>query len=483
MPADDRPNILLLMTDQQRGDCLGIDGHPVLQTPNLDHLAATGLHFRKAYTACPVCIPARRTLMTGRTPAGHGVLMNYQTWLGGPTLPGELAKAGYQAHLVGKLHLWPHRKLYGFGSAEWSDAPRPDRMDDYQRFLRRHGLSGSRLSAAHGMNSNGWNARPWHLEERFHFSNWCADMAVDFLGRRDPTAPFFLKVSFIHPHQPCTPPRDYYERYMAMDLPPPVVGDWARVFDEPQRGLPVASWRTALDPQVMKQYQAAYFGSVNHIDDQVGRILEILPRNTIVLFLSDHGEMLGDHQWIRKRNAYEPSARIPFIMRLPGSMGIEQGHRCDRLVELMDVMPTLLEAAGAPIPETVEGHSLLALARGEEEGWREILHGECAEVPETGSGMQYLTDGRWKYVWWPGTGGEQLFDLENDPRERHDLADDPGHIADLKTWRERLIERLDGRPEGFTDGRRLLTLDGPTPFCLPGHERPEADAARYRTRL
>ena len=144
----DRPNILLLMTDQQRGDCLGIEGHPVLQTPYLDHLAAEGVRFRHAYSACPVCVPARRTLMTGQTPFHHGVMMNYDTALSGPTLPGELAQSGYQTHLVGKLHLWPHRKLYGFCSADWSDGP--GHGGDYDTWLEAHGIRHPYAGLSHG---------------------------------------------------------------------------------------------------------------------------------------------------------------------------------------------------------------------------------------------------------------------------------------------------------------------------------------------
>jgi len=464
----ERPNIVLFLTDQHRGDALGLDGHPVVQTPYLDHVGASGVFFRRAYTACPVCIPARRTLLTGRKPARHGVVMNYDTCLDGPTLPGELARAGYQTHLVGKLHLWPHRKRYGFESADWSDAPKHhDCGDDYVRFLKRHGIVWPGAAMAGGQNMNGWVSRPWHLDERFHFSNWCAEMALEFLERRDPTVPFFLNVSFIHPHQPCTPPRDYYDRYLAMDLPEPPVGDWARVFDCPQRGLPVASWRTWLEPAVLKQYQAGYYGSINHIDDQIGRILNVLPDRTIVVFASDHGEMLGDHQWIRKRNAFEGSARIPLLMRFPETMNVPQQRALDVPVELMDLMPTLLDAAGVPIPDTVDGTSLLPLLRGDSDRWREYLHGECANVPSLDSGMQYLTDGKRKYIYYPGPGTEQFFDLESDPRELRNLA---GSI-DLRPWRDRLMRELAGRPEGFTDGRRLVPLGRSTPCCLPGYER------------
>ena len=468
----DRPNILLLMTDQQRGDALGLAGHPVLQTPYLDALGAEGVFFRRAYSACPICVAARRTLMTGRRPVSHGVFANYNTRLFGPTLPGELAAAGYQTHLVGKLHLWPLRARYGFQSMDWADSPFPRHDDDYQRWLRREGFNAPGAAVAHGANGNGWVARPFHLEERFHFTNWCADRAIEFLERRDPTAPFFLKVSFHQPHQPCTPPRDYYERYMAMDLPEPEVGDWARVFDRPQRGLSVvAGWRVCLEPALMRQYRAAYYGCINHIDDQIGRILAAIPRNTIVVFTSDHGEMLGDHQWTRKRNAYEASAHIPLLMRFPAGLGIRPGQACDQPVELMDLMPTLLETAGVPVPESVEGRSVLPLVRGEPAEWRAYLHGECSDVATMNSGMQYLTDGRRKYIWFPGQGREQYFDLEADPREMRDLAASPDRAAEIAIWRERLVRELEGRPEGFVESGRLAKLSGPTAPCLPGYEQ------------
>jgi arylsulfatase len=460
------PNILLIMADQFRADCLGIAGHPVVQTPNLDAVAAAGVRFDRAYSACPVCVPARRTLLTGQRARTHGVFNDIDAPLDGPTLPGELARAGYQTHLVGKLHLWPRRVRYGFQSTDWADGPLAGIDNDYQRFLRHEGITEPGASDAHGVGGNAWTARPWHLDDRLHFTNWCADRALDFLERRDPACPFFLQLSFFHPHQPLTPPRFYYDRYMAMDLPEPYVGEWARVFDGPTRGTPLDSMRVSLTPALIKQYRAAYYAAINHIDDQVNRVLARLPRETIVLFVSDHGEMLGDHQWTRKRNAFEPSARIPFIIYFPEYMAIPQKQARAELVELMDVMPTLLDAVGVPIPETVEGRSLLPLLRGGSE-WREYLHGECSQVPSMGSGMQFVTDGVWKYIWFPGAGVEHLFYLAEDPREMLDRATDPRYIDQLRYWRAALIRELEGRPEGFTDGRALLRLPGPTAPCLP----------------
>jgi arylsulfatase A-like enzyme len=217
---------------------------------------------------------------------------------------------------------------------------------------------------------------------------------------------------------------------------------------------------------VIKQYRAAYYAAINHIDDQLGRLFAHFPRNTVIVFCSDHGEMLGDHQWIRKRIPYEGSARVPMLVKLPDSMNVPQQRVIDTAVELMDVMPTLLDAVGVDVPGTCDGQSLLPLLRGGQLD-RVYLHGECSEVPTTNSGMQYLTDGRRKYVWWPGSGREQLFDLEDDPTEMNDLAGDPASAPELATWRARLVRELSGRPEGFTDGQVLLTLNGPTAAVVP----------------
>jgi len=476
-PPDERPNILLIVTDQQRADALGVAGHPVLDTPFIDELATTGTRFTSAYSACPVCVPARRTLLTGATPAHHGVVMNYDTRLDLPTLPGELTRAGYHTHLAGKLHLYPIRKLHGFMSADWAESPDQRHLgrfrNDYQRFLIEHGHFGPNLGYAHGMTSLGWVARPFHMDDRFHYTNWTAEMALRFLERRDPTVPFFLKLSIFAPHQPCTPPQYYWDKYMQMDLPEPRVGDWSRVYDGPQAGLSVNAWRVALKPDSQKRMMAGYYGSIEHLDHQIGRVLKCIPKNTVVVFVSDHGEMLGDHQWIRKRSGYEGSAKIPFIVNLPASMKVRQGTTVDKPVELMDVMPTLLDIAGLDCPETVDWQSVLPLVRGEDTPWRDLLHGECAFVPSSNSGTQYLTDGKHKYITWPGTGQEQFFDLENDPHEMRDLIDDPDWQDAIAGYRARLIAELEGRPEGFVKDGKLAVLGGPTPFHLPGYERLE----------
>jgi arylsulfatase A-like enzyme len=206
--------------------------------------------------------------------------------------------------------------------------------------------------------------------------------------------------------------------------------------------------------------------------------------NTFVLFTSDHGEMLGDHHMIGKSRALEGSAHVPFLCRPPRAWGYPAAQTVQAPIGLQDVMPTLLDAAGLPVPDSVTGQSVLPLMRGETAsriGWRDALHGEHQSRYPTFGGMHYLTDGREKYVWFSQTGEELLFDLEEDPHELHDLARVAGDggvgggAGRLEAWRERLVARLRDRPEGFVDGERLVPgrAHGPT---VPGVVHPGAIA-------
>lgn len=469
MATQDRPNILLIMTDQQRYDAIsGVSGSQV-DTPYLNGLRTQGVHFSHMYSACPVCIPARRTLMSGQTPAHHGILANeHHEPLNCVTLPEALKNAGYQTHLCGKLHLFPGRKLYGFMSADWADgshASEPGQpANDYDRWLQEQGLYMD-AGFGHGAHQNGYVARPYHLEERYHFTTWCVERAMRFLERRDPTVPFFLNVAFHQPHSPCTPPAYYFDKYMRREQAAPYTGDWDSELPSSQVGQPVTSNRVDPHANAIRELRAGYFGCVEQIDHQVGRLLDHIPENTVVIFTSDHGDMLGDHGWIRKRNPYEGSAHVPLLMRLPAAMakelGVKPGTVCDDPVEIMDLMPTILDLAGVAIPETVDGLSLLPAMTGKKLP-RDYIHGECCNVSTLGSGMQYLTNGHQKYIWFPALAKEQFFDLDADPHEQHDLAADPRMQKTVLLWRNRLIAELSGRPEGFVQDGQLSKLDGPS---------------------
>lgn len=459
----ERPNILFIMTDQQRGDCLGVDGHPCLLTPNMDALAGSGTRFRRAYTTCPSCIPARRSLLSGKFPATHGMPgFVGRVPLTGPTLPGELKKAGYHTYLVGRtMHQHPASARYGYDHVQLASGYEPDRYHDRLR-AETGQVDGF---GSHGLNFNGWNARPWHLDETLHPTHDIVNEALKFLENRDRTCPFFLTVSFYAPHPPLCPPAFYMDRYLRQELPPPAIGDWARPPAGRELGLSVDSPRVQLEGEALRSCQAGYFGLINHVDDQIFRLLSPRGglsydrRNTVVVFTADHGEMLGDHYMFRKCEPYEGSARIPFIISGGASMGLKSGQVLERPVCLEDLMPTLLDLAGLPAPDGIDGSSLAPLLRGEETDWRPFLHGEHAPCYSREQAHHFLVDETTKYIWRPLDGREQLFDLVEDPRERRDLAADHER---LQIWRQRLIDRLRDRPEGFTDGEQLI----------PGREYP-----------
>lgn len=454
----EKPHILLILTDHWRGDCLGRLGHPAAETPHLDSLAARGATFTRAYTPCPSCIAARRSLMTGMTPYSQG-MVGYQdgeAWDYQYTLAGELTKAGYQTVNIGKTHFHPPRKHLGFEQLTISA--------DYEEWLAQQpGIAVEKF--AHGVPANSWLGRPNHLPEQFMEETYFVSRALDFLQKRDPTRPFFLTLSFNGPHPPWCPPQVYYDQFIHRELPLPAIGDWSHHHaDEAQYPLDTSAWRGRLPPHIIQRARAAYFAYLAFLDAQAGRLLERMMRgglldDTLVVFTSDHGEMLGDHNLWRKTYAYEASARVPFIVKPPSSMQVERNVECSQLVGWEDIMPTFLEAAGVPIPTTVEGQSALPFLQDNAREGRNYYHGEHSPCYHPENANQFLTDATWKYIWNPINGEEQLFNLSADPCECSNLAQT--ETAVLETWRAKMAVELAGRDEDLSDGSTLKTNNVP----------------------
>ena len=448
-----RPHILLITTDQQRYDALGYNGNTVLETPNLDALAARGMNFERGYITCPVCIPARRSLLSGQHPTTHG-LRGYQDGLeyNPPyTLPGLLSQAGYQTQLVGKLHLHPMGKRYGFDHmvlSETSNA-RPtsptQRRNDYARWLRRQGIDDH--PHFHGINGNGRTVAPWPLEDRFHHNNWLAREATQFLCEdRDPTVPFFLHLSFFHPHPPLVPLRSYLDRYLAKTMPPATLGDWA-VQGEAPVGLPADAALGPFSAESIARARAAYYALINHIDDCIAHVLERwreygnprIKEPLYILFSSDHGEMLGDHHLFRKSLGYEASAHVPFF--ISGFNVDLQTGRSEALCCWEDVLPTLADLAGVELPSPCDGRSLAPIIRGEEDpNPRDYLFGMC----ESQFTNYFVVQGDFKYIWFPRTNEEQVFNVREDPGECHDLSGQETLLQPLRATMEKETAQIDG---------------------------------------
>lgn len=480
-----KPNILLITVDQMRYDCLSILGHPVVDTPNLDQLAREGVLFTNAYAATPSCIPARAALLTGMSQTGtkrvgyeERIPWNYEH-----TLAGELAKENYHTQCIGKMHVYPTRNLLGYHNIvlhdgymhynrfrnETTAATSFNETDDYLPWLRNR-LGADRDITDLGLDCNASTvARPWPYDEALHPTNWAVSESIDFLRRRDPTKPFFLHTSFVRPHPPFDPPQTYYDMYKDIDIPESPVGNWAQQTDETKAGHNPITAEGIVPKRRLNQAKAAYYALITHIDHQIGRLLMALQEhgqynNTIILFTSDHGELLGDHNLFRKTLPYEGSTHIPFILADPGNnLRFGKNNRHQAVVELKDIMPTLLEAAGVPIPATVEGASVLKLVQDDEDeatrrhasqpnagAWRKYLHGEH-EFSE--KSYHYITTGKVKYIWFSQTGAEQFFDLEKDRNELEDVSDSPVYAEMMEQCRAWLIESLNGREEGYvSDG-------------------------------
>jgi arylsulfatase A-like enzyme len=469
----DKPNIVLICVDQWRADCLSIAGHPAVETPHLDQLAHQGALFTNAFSATPTCIAARASLMTGTGQRTHGrvgyqdkVEATYPT-----TLAGEMTRGGYQTIACGKMHVHPQRNRIGFEEVILHDgmihAYGVDRESDYEDWLRANRGADCGLFD-HGIESNSWVARPWHLDEQAHPTYWVTSQATQWLGRRDKTKPFFMLLSYVAPHPPLVPPDFYLRQYLDQDLPTPAVGDWEGKLDlDGDSGRWVANTSCGrLDPRAQHRAQAGYYGLMTQIDHQIGRLLEHLSdhqlRDTVIMFTSDHGELMGDHLMFRKSMPYQGSAQVPLIVRIPGQTGIntQPGPR-DQLVDLRDIMPTVLDIAGLEIPDSVEGKSLLGIIRGQsDQPVRDYLHGEHTSGRLSN---HWISDGQWKYIWFSQSGVEQLFDCRNDPDELHDLAEDPDHHKTLKRLRGQLVKELTGREESYTDGEKLIVGQRPQP--------------------
>ncbi|MHC4872858.1 MAG: arylsulfatase [Planctomycetota bacterium] len=469
-----RPNIVFILTDQWRGDCLSVLDHGVVDTPNIDELAHRGTLFTSAYAACPTCITARANIWTGQSPSRLG-------WLGFPTgvewdfettLMQELKNTGYQTACIGKTHFFPKSARLGFEhleSYEGYSQSNDEYVNDYDEWLKEK-TNDTVKQADHGLHCNSWLSRPSHLPEELHNNTWVVTRALEFMRRRDFTRPFFLNLSFHRPHPPFDPPQAFFDMYKDVDLPEVPIGDWAEENDVPVKRVNMP--QAHIPDKMLDRSRQAYFAQIHHIDMQIGRfIMQMrtlgLLNNTWFVFTSDHGEMLGDHHQFCKACAQDGSAKIPLVITPPTELQEHDGViRCDKPVSHFDIMPTLLEATGAAIPESVEGKSLLPLCHEDAENveWREFVHGEHSRLYRKDNAMQYVTDGREKFIWNPITGRELFFNLIDDPGERHDLSSDPAQQERVNFWRQRLIDTVKHRTEDkLTDGKKLT----------PGHELPK----------
>lgn len=452
-----RPSILLLVADQMRGSALGIVGNRDVQTPHLDALGADGVVFRRTYANVPVCCPARAILLTGTYPHVNGMMANdLRLRESEVTLAEILRDAGYRTGFVGKWHLDGGKRVPGFVP------PGP----------RRQGFEFWAAYQCHHQHFLPWYFRDTPemiLVPKFEPEASC-DFAEEFLRGQPSGRPFFLTVQMGPPHDPYGAPEEYLRRYNPEKLTMPK--NWVpNSENRPQQpAIPANQRRPGMPDAVYvktggREELAAYYAAITAIDDQVGRLRRVLretgrDENTIILFTSDHGDMLGSHGLRRKRKPHEESAGVPGLLRWPA--GIPGGRQVDTLFSHIDMAPTLLALAGLPVPPRMQGADLSGVARGVSTAGPAAVLLQLF-VPFAGDGIDQpwrglITD-RHTYARFEGRPWV-LFDNRADPAQKSNLADEPRHAALREGLDAQLAELMRAKGDAWSFNRAERVEEG-----------------------
>ncbi len=447
MNSESRPNILFIITDQLRADCIGALGNTKIKTPNIDRLVREGTSFESCYTPSPVCAPARHSLTSGVPPHVTGCVDNAHDLGRFKSVMECLVEKDYQTHGVGKMHFTPDLGDWGFTSRDVSEELQGDaKRDDYRDFLKENGYG--HVLDPHGLRSEFYYLpQPSQLPEKLHNSHWVADRSIDFLKNRDASKPFFLWTSFIKPHPPFESPNPWGRLYRMHEMDQPLLPDngqahgtfWNKVQNRYKYMEDVAGNRN-----LSRSIKAAYYGTISFVDYNIGRILDSLGSeidNTLIVFTSDHGEMLGDFGFYGKRSMLNASVRVPMIARYPGVF--PENRRCGNPTTLLDLFPTFMSLAGShERPQGCEGVSLVEAMDDDSRDRIVFSHFSRDKL-----GLYMAASKDWKYVYSAPDDKEWLFDLRNDPEELINKADDPSFLKELEQLKNACIQRF--RSDGY----------------------------------
>lgn len=469
--AQEKPHIILIISDQHRGDAVCCMGNAAVITPHMDALAADGTLFTNGYSSTPSSTPARSGLLTGLSPWHHGMLgygrvgSRYRYEM--PRMLGEL---DYYTFGIGKMHWFPQKALHGFYGTLVDESGRVETEDfvsDYRLWFQTQAPGVNPDSTHIGWNDHG--AAVYVLPERLHPTAWTGETACEMIHnyKNGNGQPLFLKVSFARPHSPYDPPQRLADLYKDRDVPAPYVGEWC---ENKEYAVPVDVGTAPKDAAYgnfgevyAKNSRRYYYANVTFVDEEIGKIVQALKEegmydNALICYISDHGDMLGDHYHWRKTYPYEGSVHVPYIVKWPANYGFAKGGKIDAPVELRDLLPTFLEVAGGKVPKDMDGKSLLALMRGERKLWRKYIDLEHATCYSEDNYWCALTDGKLKYIWRFHTGEEELFDLEKDPHELKNVSGEVSYRKLLLELRAAMAEHLSERGEEFVKDGRLQVL-------------------------
>jgi len=452
--ADERqPNVLLLMSDDLSTALSGF-GHPQCQTPRLDELAERGVRFENMHCQYPVCGASRASLMTGLYPYTNGMLGNRGNLRKNlpdvVTLSQLFRQNGYHVGRVSKIYHMGIPPEILAGTAEHDDPPSWDETVNIKA-LEQHAPGVRTEWSPKDTGSQTFTGVEASTGDLEHADGMAAEAAIEFLKRNQEKS-FFLGCGFVRPHVPLVAPSKYFDRYdrdamVAPTVPENDLDDVPKVIREYK-----AISRYGVTPELHKGLLEAYYASISYMDAQVGRVLDALDElglreNTIVIFSSDHGYLLGEHHKFQKQHLFEESTRVPFILSVPW-MADAHGKATSKITELVDLYPTIAELAGLTPPEGLQGQSMAALLEDPSaKSWDKALAFTISR-----SGGESIRTRDWRFTHWGfGAKGEELYDRKNDPGEFTNLAGNPQYAEQ----REQLKKQLEAkRVEAGYDPKR-----------------------------
>lgn len=455
-----KKNILLIFTDQQRYDTIAAHGNPTIKTPTLDSLAEDGVSFDNAFTPCPVCAPARHALVTGQLPCDSNCVDNEPASYR-PSMMEVLSQNGYETIGVGKMHFTIHRDNapdnetkdiaallgtdndiydnWGFTKRKTSET-RTD--DDYETYVREHG--GAHVGSPKGENSEMYYIpQPSQLPENLDETSWVVEQSIQQLENRDKSKPFFMMTSFQRPHPPFVAPFPWNKLYRCAQMPMPNLPlDSEKLICFWNRFQNRYKYRDAgVDYNLIRTMKAYYYASISFLDYKLSHLIRYLKENdlyedTLIIFSSDHGELLGDYNSFGKRCFLDAAARIPMIVKYPGC---KKGLHTRTPVSLIDIMPTILSYAGVESPVALDGTDLRVCAEDQSLENRSVV----GQFQRNKDALYMLVDENFKYIYSAPDRKEWLFDRKSDALETRNLAYNPLYIQKTKEMRKKLIEIYD----------------------------------------
>lgn len=453
-----QPNIILIMTDQQRFDTIGAWGYDHMITPAMDRLAAEGLSFRSAYCPGATCVASRAATFTGMYPHNTGAY-SFDQWGAHRNWVQDLNEGGYHCVNVGKMHFAPRDVAGGFHERVVVENPTNKTLDsggaddDWGRFMRIHGVQ---RPNDRNKTDPDWLSKyqgvPWHLDEKFHSDVFIGDSALAWIRDYRGKQPFFLQVGFTGPHEPWDPLPRHLELYEGRTLPARVMREGELEEKPPQHKAHREMHATTGHESVIDMYSPTeddidrmrrhYYAKITTVDEKLGQVVDGLEEmgyleNSLLIFCSDHGELLGDHWMAYKWLMYDPIVHVPMIVRDGRRVGQLGGQHTDDLASLMDIGPTMLRAAGLEVPTYLEGRPLQPYWEGQDENFAPREWVFCED------NYQIMMRGqRHKLVYYIGQEAGELYDLQDDPHELYNLWDRSESAALRAELKDRLLSWL-----------------------------------------